>query len=230
MDIENINKAESSFLFVSLFSSLVIFIYLLYLLSYVFTGIDITAIFSILESKHYVLIILMLLSYIAGMFVHGIRYVGFIWYKKLYDKGIKNFGTRLIFRLFRKGTLVEECFERYREVNCTYEWINEVKAEKKNLIKTMWRIAAEIDGKHQVYQFYFYSELFQCCDTALLLMSIFQFVPITYLALQHNTKAVIVNIALVPFFIVMSTVSRNIGTAFANRFINDIDIKKNMKG
>lgn len=230
MDIENINKAESSFLFVSLFPSLIIFIYLLYLLSYVFTGIDITAIFSILGSKHYALIILMLLSYIAGMFVHGIRYVGFIWYKKLYDKKIKNFGTRLIFRLFRKGTLVEECFDRYREDNCTYEWINEVKKEKKNLIKTMWRIAAEIDSKQQVYQFYFYSELFQCCDTALLLMSIFQFIPITYLAIQHDIKVLIVNVVLIPIFIVMSIISRNIGMAFANRFIHDLDIKKNIKG
>lgn len=150
MNFENINKAESNFLFVILFPAAIIFIYVSYLLSYVFTVADIAKLLPILNSKPYSLLIIMLVSYIMGMFIHGIRYVGFIYYKILYDKGIKNVGTRLLFRLFRKGTVVEECFDRYREKNCTYEWIKDIKKEGLPLIKSMWRIAASIDKEQQV--------------------------------------------------------------------------------
>ena len=126
MNFENVNKAESNFLFIILFPAAIIFIYVSYLLSYVFTVVDIAKLFPILNSKPYSLLIIAVASYIMGMFIHGIRYVGFIHYKILYDKKIKNAGTRLLFRLFRKGTLVEECLARSREENCTYEWIKDV--------------------------------------------------------------------------------------------------------
>jgi len=226
MNFENINKAESNFLFVILFPAAIIFIYVSYLLSYVFTVADIAKLLPILNSKPYSLLIIMLVSYIMGMFIHGIRYVGFIYYKILYDKGTKNVGTRLLFRLFRKGTLVEECLARSREKNCTYEWIEDVKKEGLPVIKSMWRIAASIDKEQQVYQFYFYSEIFQCCDTTFLLMSVFQIVPIIYLSIHGNTSMVIINIILIFAFIMMHSISKSIGIAFANRFIHDIDIKR----
>ncbi len=226
MDFENINKAESNFLFVILFPAAIIFIYALYLLSYVFTGIDIGKLFPILNSKAYSLLIMMLVSYIMGMFIHGIRYVGFIYYKILYAQKIKNAGTRLLFRLFRKGTLVEECLARSREENCTYEWIKDVQKEGQPLIKSMWRIAASIDKEQQIYQFYFYSEIFQCCDTTFLIMAIFQIVPIIYLIIHGNMNIVIINSVLLPFFLGMHSISKIIGIAFANRFIHDIDIKR----
>ena len=226
MNFENVNKAESNFLFVILFPAAIIFIYVSYLLSYVFTVVDIAKLFPILNSKPYSLLIIAVASYIMGMFIHGIRYVGFIHYKILYDKKIKNAGTRLLFRLFRKGTLVEECLARSREKNCTYEWIKDVQKEGQNLIKSMWRIAASIDKEQQVYQFYFYSEIFQCCDTTFLLMSVFQIVPIIYLIIHGNTSMVIINIILIFAFIMMHSISKSIGIAFANRFIHDIDIKR----
>ena len=228
MNFENINKAELNFLFVILFPAAIIFIYVSYLLSYVFTVVDIAKLLPILNSKPYSLLIIMLVSYIMGMFIHGIRYVGFIYYKILYDKGIKNTGTRLLFRLFRKGTVVEECFDRYCEKNCTYEWIKDIKKEGQPLIKAMWRIAASIDKEQQVYQFYFYSEIFQCCDTTFLFMSVFQIVPIIYLIIHGNTNMVIINIILAFAFIMMHSISKIIGIAFANRFIHDIDIKRKM--
>ena len=226
MNFENVNKAESNFLFVILFPAAIIFIYVSYLLSYVFTVVDIAKLFPILNSKPYSLLIIAVASYIMGMFIHGIRYVGFIHYKILYDKKIKNAGTRLLFRLFRKGTLVEECLARSREKNCTYEWIKDVKKEGQNLIKSMWRIAASIDKEQQIYQFYFYSEIFQCCDTTFIMMSIFQIVPIIYLIIHGNTNVLILNIVLMPVFFVMHSISKIIGIAFANRFIHDIDIKR----
>ena len=228
MDLENINKAESNFLFVIIFPAAIIFIYVSYLLSYVFTVANIAKLLPILNSKPYSLLIIMLVSYIIGMFIHGIRYVGFIHYKILYDQKIRNAGTRLLFRLFRKGTLVEECLARAREENCTYEWIKDVQKEGLPVIKSMWRIAASIDKEQQVYQFYFYSEIFQCCDTTFLLMSVFQIVPIIYLIIHGNTNMVIINIILIFAFIMMHSISKSIGIAFANRFIHDIDIKRKM--
>lgn len=226
MNFENVNKAESNFLFVILFPAAIIFIYVSYLLSYVFTVVDIAKLFPILNSKPYSLLIIAVASYIMGMFIHGIRYVGFIHYKILYDKKIKNAGTRLLFRLFRKGTLVEECLARSREKNCTYEWIKDVQKEGQNLIKSMWRIAASIDKEQQIYQFYFYSEIFQCCDTTFLIMAIFQIVPIVYLMIHGNTNTLIINSVLIPVFLGMHSISKVIGIAFANRFIHDIDIKR----
>lgn len=226
MDLENINKAESNFLFVILFPAAIIFIYMLYLASYVFTGIDIAKLFPVLNSKLYSLLIIMIVSYIMGMFIHGIRYVGFIYYKILYDRKIKNAGTRLLFHFFRKGTLVEECLARSREENCTYEWIKDAKKEGQNLIKSMWRIAASIDKEQQIYQFYFYSEIFQCCDTTFLIMAIFQIVPIVHLMIHGNTNTLIINSVLIPVFFGMHSISKVIGIAFANRFIHDIDIKR----
>lgn len=226
MNFENINKAESNFLFVILFPAFIIFIYVSYLLSYVFTVVDIAKLFPILNSKPYSLLIIAVASYIMGMFIHGIRYVGFIYYKILYDQKIRNAGTRLLFRLFRKGTLVEECLARAREENCTYEWIKDVQKEGQNLIKSMWRIAASIDKEQQIYQFYFYSEIFQCCDTTFLIMAIFQIVPILYLMIHGNTNIVIINSVLLPVFLGMHSISKIIGIAFANRFIHDIDIKR----
>lgn len=225
MNFENINKAELNFLFVILFPAAIIFIYVSYLLSYVFTVVDIAKLLPILNSKTYSFLIIILLLYFAGV-IYGIRYVGFIYYKILYDKGIKNTGTRLLFRLFRKGTVVEECFDRYCEKNCTYEWIKDIKKEGQPLIKAMWRIAASIDKEQQVYQFYFYSEIFQCCDTTFLFMSVFQIVPIIYLIIHGNTNMVIINIILAFAFIMMHSISKIIGIAFANRFIHDIDIKR----
>lgn len=226
MNFENINKAESNFLFVILFPAFIIFIYVSYLLSYVFTVVDIAKLFPILNSKPYSLLIIAVASYIMGMFIHGIRYVGFIYYKILYDKGTKNIGTRLLFQLFRKGTLVEECLARSREKNCTYEWIEDVKKEGLPVIKSMWRIAASIDKEQQIYQFYFYSEIFQCCDTTFLIMAIFQMVPIVYLMIYGNTAIVIINAILLLVFLGMRSISKVIGIAFANRFIHDIDIKR----
>ena len=68
MDLENINKAESNFLFVIIFPAAIIFIYVSYLLSYVFTVANIAKLLPILNSKPYSLLIIMLVSYIIGMF------------------------------------------------------------------------------------------------------------------------------------------------------------------
>jgi len=225
MNFENVNKIESNFLFVILFPAILIFVYILYLFSYVFTSIDIAKLFPLLNGKSYSLIIIMLASYVLAMFVHGIRYVGFIYYKMLYDKGTKNIGTRLLFSLFRRGTVVEECLARSREHNCSYEWINDVGKEGGKLIKSMWRIASSIDKVQNVYQFYFYSEVFQCCETTFLFMCISQISAVAYL-ITHQNQGLFLNVVLVAIFILMFFVSRLVGIAFANRFIHDIDIKR----
>lgn len=228
MNFENVSKIESNFLFVILFPAIIIFVYILYLFSYVFTQIDIAKLFPLLNGKSYNLIIIMLASYVMAMFVHGIRYVGFIYYKMLYDKGIKNIGTRLLFSLFRKGTVVEECYARSREENCSYEWINDVKKEGGKLIKSMWRIASSIDKEQNVYQFYFYSEVFQCCETTFVFMCTFQIFAVVYL-IMHQNQVLFLNVVLTAIFLLMFFVSRLVGIAFANRFIHDIDIKRKVQ-
>ena len=50
MNFESVNKIESNFLFVILFPAMIIFVYVLYLLSYVFTQIDIVKLFPFLKS------------------------------------------------------------------------------------------------------------------------------------------------------------------------------------
>ena len=131
----------------------------------------------------------------------------------------------MLFSLFRKGTVVEECLARSREHNCSYEWINDVGKEGGKLIKSMWRIASSIDKEQNVYQFYFYSEVFQCCETTFLFMCISQISAVAYL-ITHQTQGLFLNVVLVAIFILMFFVSRLVGIAFANRFIHDIDIKR----
>ena len=63
MNFENVSKIESNFLFVILFPAIIIFVYILYLFSYVFTQIDIAKLFPLLNGKSYNLIIIMLACY-----------------------------------------------------------------------------------------------------------------------------------------------------------------------
>ena len=229
MNLENANKVESSFLFVALFPAGIIFIYLLYLLSYVFVEYDTFMIFRFLSSKHYSLLVLLLFSYIASMFIHGIRYVGFMWYETFYDKKIKNMGTNILFWLFRKGTVVEECLTQYKNDSCSYEWINE--AKKQNLsgadtVKKMWQLAARINKEQYIYQFYFYSEIFQCCYTVFIFMCLLQSFPILYLLIHKKINATIFNLVLRPVFLFIALISRSIAIAFARRFLFDIENKR----
>ncbi len=228
MGLESVNKMELSFFYITLFPAAIIFIYLLYIFSYVFTGVDITDVFPLLENKYHFLVLLAVSAYIVSMAVHGIRYVGFMGYKKLYEKGIKNLFTRMIFRLFRHGTVVEECLYQFRNEKCTLEWINNLKNEKCDKIKTMWRLAAGISKDQQIYQFYFYSEIFQCCDTTFLFMIITQCIFLIYMLITKTGGQIIVSIVLTLIFILAKYISKTIGISFANRFLFEIDIKGNI--
>lgn len=242
MNLENAYKTETSFLFVSLFSGVIIFIYLLYFLSYGMITCNIVDFLPILDNKYYNTIILFIISYIFGMFIHGIRYVGFMQYKKLYDKGIKNRWTRLLFYLFRKATTVEECYDLYRDEKCSYNWIVETRKKDKKrkqgrkAVAKMWQLAAKIDKEQNIYQFYFYSEIFECCNTIFLFMGITQGLMILYnlypLIYEYNSNLLFnVRFKAVLFFmfLLLHFLSQRISIAYADRFIYDIDIKKDIR-
>ena len=240
MDLGNAYKAEKSFFFVSLFSGVIIFIYLLYVSSYKMINFDIHDLLPIPSNKYYNIVILFIISYILGMFIHGSRYAGFIQYKKLYDQGIKNVGTKLLFYLFRAGTTVEECYNLYRDEKCSYEWIVEARKndkerkQGKKAVAKMWRLAASIDKEQNIYQFYFYSEIFECCNTLFLLIAIVQACIVLWniillcVKCEYNSISLVKILSIGPF-VLLHYLSRLISIAYANRFIYEIDIKKDMR-
>jgi hypothetical protein len=268
MNIDTFSKIESSFFFVSFLSGVTVFIYLLFILSFYFNIQNINELLP-LVSSNFGLISIFLLSYVIGMYIQGMRYVGFMYYKKIYDLRIqrirkimwrsaakkyirkykqkKQFSKysdfrkyfefkkrsllhKLIKYLFRNGTVVELCLTRAKETNCTYQWINETKKEHKDVIKTMWRLAANIDKEKDVYRFYFYSEIFQCYDTTFITLLCSQaIITITFaINSSNNFNKIFISSTMLAIFLCLHALSKNIGKAFADRFLNAIDTKRNL--
>lgn len=97
----------------------------------------------------------------------------------------------------------------------------------------MWQLATKIDKEQNIYQFYFYSEIFESCNTIFVFMSISQGLMILANICSdigvkdHNGFCF--KIILFFVFLLLRFLSQQISIAYANRFIYEIDIKKDIK-
>lgn len=139
----------------------------------------------------------LVVAYILGFIIQGIRYLGFNYYMYIYEKaqpgrlaGKKYPGIyqRIIFYLFRNGTAVEECLDNLKakydnpdfrgnklakkiqkkRFRPNYDWIQK---SGKRAPKDMWIFANRINKtapQDNVFRFYNWSEVFQCLDTTFL--------------------------------------------------------------
>ncbi|MBR4372990.1 MAG: hypothetical protein IKP49_01330 [Treponema sp.] len=182
--IEKFKNIESSIIFVTFITGVTAFFLALILrgvvnLEILFAG-SLKKIFD-LSAQEFMAVAFIVLF---GFFVHGIRYLGFDYYRKLYDNNQKKRGgkrtvlSRCIFYMFRNGTTVEEVANASREAkndssnnSSVYDWIRNSEHPERDL----WINANKINNEQReanIYRFYYHSEVFQCLDTLFLLMTI----------------------------------------------------------
>jgi hypothetical protein len=174
-------------------------------------------------------------SFIIGFFIQGIRYLGFTYYIKLWKKSKEKkylgIGQRIIFYLFRKGTVTEECLNTKKDDPAKYPWIQ----GSQQPVKDMWLYAnkiRKIAPEENVYRFYYWSEMFQCLDTTFVLLGIvflicFIINTLLYIFMDRYFQITILRIiisgisALLSF--VFHKVSKSCSSVYAERFLFAID-------
>ena len=164
--IERISSLENSFSFISFTTGLMALVSAIISFAVIKYGINIpienfTSIFSsinILEITGFVA------AFFIGFVIYGIRYLGFDYYRRIYNtkKSKKTLYTRLLFYMFRNGTVIEECLNENKKTSGTFEWI--LNSTKEKIFLDVWNYANEISIKNpqgNIYKFYYYSEIFQ---------------------------------------------------------------------
>jgi hypothetical protein len=194
-------------------------------------------------------IILLFISYILGMFIHGIRYLGFSHYvvmynknKNKYNENNKKYKTTLMMKiikyLFRDDTTIDVLIKTKKQTDVPqYMWIKESKTYTE-AAENVWPKAIIVSKSvdNSVYKFLYYSEYFQCFSTTFFLTFIIA-VICDVIYLNQTLSNLKVNIVFLAINIGLHILSRNIAIVFAKRFFLDIDsglkyleYKKNPEG
>ena len=234
--IERISSLENSFSFISFTTGLMALVSAIISFAVIKYGINIpienfTSIFSsinILEITGFVA------AFFIGFVIYGIRYLGFDYYRRIYNtkKSKKTLYTRLLFYMFRNGTVIEECLNENKKTSGTFEWI--LNSTKEKIVLDVWNYANEISIKNpqgNIYKFYYYSEIFQCFDTVFLFSSVSTFVlGTTYCIIKHNfLSAHFIMIFLLSLvFFLFHFLSKKTGKSFARRFFLEIQLGLNL--
>jgi hypothetical protein len=196
------------------------------------------------------------IALLFGFMILGTRhYSGFKYYEtKIYPKaqqrrlkGGKYPGAwqRIIFYLFRKGTVVEECLENVKSEQSKHKWIQHNKQYQQQ-VKNMWVYANKIRKEapeEGVYAPYYWSETCQCLDTVFIfsfiifaVMSIvngiIKIIGVNYFHLYHICMPILFS----ALSLGLHKISKNGAKAFADKFLfaidkgiegNDIELRKN---
>lgn len=234
--IERISSLENSFSFISFTTGLMALVSAIISFAVIKYGINIpienfTSIFSsinILEIAGFVA------AFFIGFVIYGIRYLGFDYYRRIYNtkKSKKTLYTRLLFYMFRNGTVIEECLNENKKTSGTFEWI--LNSTKEKIVLDVWNYANEISIKNpqgNIYKFYYYSEIFQCFDTVFLFSSVSTFVlGTTYCIIKHNFLSAhfIMIFLLSLIFFLFHFLSKKTGKSFARRFFLEIQLGLNL--
>jgi hypothetical protein len=204
---------------------------------------------------------LLAIAFITGFFIQGIRYLGFNYYLVLWQKAqpkrrsgkkYPSIKQRIIFYIFRNGTVVEECLDSvmvkydnpkenetlktnklYKKIldkkyRPTYDWIQE---SGNKAAKDMWIYATKINRiapQDDVYRFYNWSEVFQCLDTTFFLFSTMIVALIIINALDHLfifgfRSDVIFLIIMLVVCIILHLLSKGCAKMYARRFLYQIE-------
>lgn len=233
---DKISTFESSLSFVSIFSGLMALLSAFVSFIAISYGINIPfENFSIVFSNiTFLQAILFVLTFFIGFIIHGIRYLGFDYYRRIYNakKSEKTLYTKLLFYMFRNGTVIEECLNENRKTSGTFEWI--LNSTKEKIALDVWNHAKEIFVKYpqvDIYKFYYYSECFQCFDTIFIFASILTFVFGTSDCLiKHSilTNHFIMIVGLSFVFFIFHIFSKKTGKSFARRFFLEIQLGLNL--
>lgn len=228
------NGKESNYIFVSFITGFVSFIIVFILLLILKSNfnIGVFSLSSVLDLNFYEIVFALLMIFI-GFFIHGIRYLGFDFYRKIYKKNKETNKFKIIkkifFYIFRNGTTVEECLNSKREKNSAdvFEWIKESSEAHRDI----WNYSLLINQKcpsSNIYRFYFHSEVFQCLDTLFLFMTIICFVFLPYFILCTFDLKKIIFLCIFAFvLIIFHAFCKAIGKAFIRRFFLEIQIGLN---
>jgi hypothetical protein len=196
------------------------------------------------------------ISLLSGFMILGTRhYLGFKYYEtKIYPqaqqrklKGGKYPGKwqQIIFYLFRKGTVVEECLDNVKKEQPKYRWIRH-SSQYQQQVKNMWVYANKIRKEapeEGVYAPYYWSEICQCLDTVFILSFIvfaIMFIANSIIKITGVNYFHLYQICMPFLFSALSLglhkISKNGAKAFADRFLfaidkgiegNDIALRKN---
>ncbi|QQO10348.1 hypothetical protein [Breznakiella homolactica] len=185
--------------------------------------------YDLLDSNQSIEKFIFILCFILGLIIFGIRNLGFQYYRsiwKIQKRKQKKRGIvqKIIFYLFRKGTLVEECLKMKRDIydNNQHEWLN----KSNNPEKEIWVHAQKIaKTKHSIYTFYYLSEVFQNLDTMLFLTAfIILFFNIYNLIFQISMTIIVSSLIFIFVIISFHCFCKAISTSFAQRFIFEVEI------
>lgn len=171
-----LNNMGRGFTFISLLTGItaVIIAFFILVLMECNAYISLNGIFDKISRISFFELLFYVFCFCIGFFIHGIRYWGFDYYRRLYEKNKQKqkherpLPMRIMFYIFRKGTIVEECFNEKRHPDATYNWIrtsNKPEADVWNHAKKISLEFPQVD----VYKFYYHSEAFQCFDTVFFL-------------------------------------------------------------
>lgn len=228
------NNKESNFIFVAFiigFVSLVVTLILLFILNNNFDSNEINLKFLFSLTPHQLILSLFMVSF--GFFVHGIRYLGFDFYRTIYSKHKETkkykFIKKIFFYVFRNGTTIEECLkEKRNEKNSdVFDWIKKSEAPARDI----WNHSLAIHQNNtssNIYLFYFHSEIFQCLDT-LFLFSATLFPGILIYGF-FNDFCLVKQFYLTAFFLILLVfhmMCKAIGKSFIRRFFLEIQIGLN---
>jgi hypothetical protein len=236
-------KYESSYFFICLLTGILIFVetFIYFVINNIPIN-DIDKVFTIIPAE----IVLFFISYILGMFVHGIRYYAFSQYIPLYyrskdaykkyeekmdkmpngKKKKKPYKYSILMRilkyLFRDDTTIEVLLKTKRNnILKQYKWINDSAEPVEDIWPKAILVSKEIDNN--VYKFLYYSEFFQCFNTAfIILFFLFGFFTL-YSFINNNFDNKLLNIIFLTSNVLFHMLSRKIAITFASRFFLDID-------
>lgn len=228
------NGKECNFIFVSFITGFVSFIVVFILLLILKSNFNENNLSnSFLFDLDFQEIVFALLMILIGFFIHGIRYLGFDYYRKIYKKNKETnkykIRKRILFYIFRNGTSVEECFNEKREEKTAdvFDWIKNSKEPHRDI----WNYSLLIHQKipeSNIYRFYFHSEVFQCLDTLFLFMAIIYFVTLFYVIFYEFVLLKIIYIGVLVFtLIIFHRFCKAIGKSFVRRFFLEIQIGLN---
>lgn len=244
--IEKLNNVGSGFGFVNLVTGIttVIVVFFAFILMKYGASISLSEIIKEVSDISFFDLMVYVVSFLIGFFVHGMRYLGFDYYRRLYEKRKQEKNEqqkikkqkrpvfmRILFYLFRNGTIIEECI--YEKKYCsdrTFDWIRN--SDKPAV--DVWNYARKISlesPKADIYQFYYHSEVFQCFDTVFFMLSFVAFcfgawgIGMNYKSLEIRHFAVLI---FSLFLFLLHWLCKKTSKSFARRFFLEIQINLNV--
>lgn len=248
---EKLNNVGRGFGFVNFITGIttVIVVFFAFILMKYGISASLKEIFKEIPNTTFFDFIVYLVSFLIGFFVHGMRYLGFDYYRRLYNKHKqkanneqqktkkqktqkqkKSVFMRMLFYLFRNGTVIEECLYEKRNPNTSFEWIR----NSDNPAVDVWNYARKISlesPQADIYQFYYHSEVFQCFDTVFFMLSFVTFclgllgIGINYKCLESRHLSVLV-FSLILLF--LHWLCKKTSKSFARRFFLEIQTNLNV--